>query len=189
MPILAPQWWPFERWGSKIANFWQRKWKVIAKFSATTVGLKRTVHLSWWAVGFAPYLWSVKKVETALLSEGQASGTSCQVALVDSSHFVDRNRVVNGRRAVCDCAKLLYKSLKMKGALLPTIRTMEIFVRFSDIRIFANIRTIRFNPRLRWPHVCLSLSLSHRVRPAHNIPSASALGIIFVNNNPQTRNV
>ena len=82
-------------------------------------------HRSWWAVGFAPYLWSVKKVETALLSEGQASDTSCQVVLVNSSHFVDRDRLANGRRAVCDCAKLLYKSLKMKGALLPTIRTKE----------------------------------------------------------------
>ena len=34
---------------------------------------------------------------------------SCQVVLVDSSHFVDRNRVANGRGAACDCAK---KSLK-----------------------------------------------------------------------------
>ena len=48
-----------------------------------------------------------KKVETALLSEGQGSDTSCQVVLIDSSHFVDRDRVANGRGAVCYCAKLL----------------------------------------------------------------------------------
>ena len=32
--------------------------------------------------------------------------------MVDSSHFVDRDRVANGHGAVCDCEKLLYKSLK-----------------------------------------------------------------------------
>ena len=97
-------------------------------------------HRSWWTVGLAPYLWSVKKVETALLSEGQASNKICQVVLVDSSHFVDRDRVANGRGAVCDCAKLLYKSLKMKGALLPTIRTTEnihLVQRYSNIREYS----------------------------------------------------
>ena len=80
-------------------------------------------------------------IETALLSEGQASDTSCQVVLVDSSHFVDRDRVANERGAVCDGAKLLYKSLKMKGALLPTIRTTENIrsvQRYSTIREYSN---------------------------------------------------
>ena len=61
--------------------------------------------------------------------------------LVDSSHFVDRDRVANGRGAVCDCAKLLYKSLKMKGALLPNIRTTENIrsvQRYSNIREYSN---------------------------------------------------
>ena len=68
--------------------------------------------------------------------------------LVDSSHFGDRDRVANGRGAVCDGAKLLYKSLKMKERYCLLFEPRKIFVRFSDIRLFANIRTIRFNPSL-----------------------------------------
>ena len=38
---------------------------------------------------------------------------SCQVVLVDSSHFVDRDRVANGHGAVCDCAKFRVEIAEM----------------------------------------------------------------------------
>ena len=59
---------------------------------------------------------------------------SRQVVLVDSSHFVDRDSVANGRRAVCDIAKFRYKSLCCRLLFEPR----KIFVRFSNIRSFAN---------------------------------------------------
>ena len=78
-----------------------------------------------------------KSRNSSVFWEGQGSDTSCQVVLVDSSHFVDRDRVAKERGAVCDCAKLLYKSLKMKGALLPTIRTTE---NIRSVQRYSNIR-------------------------------------------------
>ena len=73
--------------------------------------------------------------------------TSCQVVLVYSSHFVDRDQVANGRGAVCDGAKFRYKSLKneINGAAYHSNHGKYSFgsVIFEYSRIF---KQFVFNP-------------------------------------------
>ena len=103
----------------------------------------------------------------AWLSNRQAGGKSALLS-VPGTHAVDRRasrstigvirvcRLISAMRSIAAGqrsgpagsvrSRLRFSCRKVKSALPSTIRTTKLFVRFSDIRLFGNIRTIRFNP-------------------------------------------
>ena len=128
----------------------QKQWRSLLRKPGNAVAFsielqipsKPECYWSWWVV--APFLWSIKKSRNsaAFRTTGKwYEPPGCVGWFIDCDRGGQRAR---GSVRRCKVSVQIAEKWNTHCRLL--FEPRKIFVRFSDIRLFANIRTIRFSP-------------------------------------------